>query len=266
MNSNTFSAFPSSRPGVVITQATLTDFVFPAHSHDHIVIGLVQDGGQTSRYGLRRFDVQKGDVLLVDPGQVHDGRPISACGRRYTMLEINIEAFKKLLGDSLNVDYQEFRQPICRNREALSAFTKWHKALTENNAQSEEEAASGFISQIFKHKLLTEFSRRIEHDLANRVKQRMLATGTEYNTISELALECGASRFQLIRAFKKAYGLTPEDFRRQLRVQRARNLLMQPLSLADIAVTAGFADQSHMTREFRRLIGLTPHTYRTALQ
>jgi AraC-like DNA-binding protein len=84
--------------------------------------------------------------------------------------------------------------------------------------------------------------------------------------ISQLAAEIGVSRYQLIRAFKEVYGLTPEDFRRQARVERARSLLRSNRKLVDIAVEAGFADQSHMTREFRRLVGPSPAAYRAALQ
>ncbi len=78
--------------------------------------------------------------------------------------------------------------------------------------------------------------------------------------------QLGVSRYQLFRAFKRAYGLTPEDFRRQLRVERARALLARSETLAAIAADAGFADQSHMTREFYRLLGLTPGAYRRAVR
>jgi AraC-like DNA-binding protein len=109
-------------------------------------------------------------------------------------------------------------------------------------------------------------SSRVDDELARRAKARMLGESPRADAIGDLARDMGASRFQLIRAYKRAFGLTPEDFRRQLRIERARRLLSGRERLADIAATAGFSDQSHMTREFRRLVGVTPGGYRRALR
>jgi hypothetical protein len=67
------------------------------------------------------------------------------------------------------------------------------------------------------------------------------------------------SRSQTIRSFRSATGLTPGAYLRQLRVQKSRRLLGPGgLSLAELAAQLGFADQSHFTREFRRVFGITP--------
>jgi len=70
------------RPGITRVEAHLQRFAFPPHSHDHICVGLVWHGAFTSRYGLHRYTVERGDVLLVDAGEVHDGRPEGVRGRR----------------------------------------------------------------------------------------------------------------------------------------------------------------------------------------
>ena len=96
--------------------------------------------------------------------------------------------------------------------------------------------------------------------------RRMREDYADADGIGDIAAETGVSRYALIRAFKRTFGLSPEDVRRQLRVERARVLLAGSAPLVDIAAAAGFSDQSHMTRELRRLLGISPAAYRRALQ
>jgi AraC-like DNA-binding protein len=67
-----------------------------------------------------------------------------------------------------------------------------------------------------------------------------------------------------VRAFCQAYGLAPSDYQRQLRVRVARKLLARDLPPSVAAAEAGFADQAHLTRWFRRYYGVTPGAYRGA--
>jgi AraC-like DNA-binding protein len=61
------------------------------------------------------------------------------------------------------------------------------------------------------------------------------------------------------------YGLAPSDYQRQLRVRAARRLLARDIAPAAAAAAAGFADQAHLTRWFRRYYGVTPGAYRAAM-
>ena len=69
------------------------------------------------------------------------------------------------------------------------------------------------------------------------------------------------SRTQFLRAFAAAFGLPPHAWALQQRLARAEALLAQGAVLADAAAASGFADQSHMTRAFRRFRGYTPGQY-----
>lgn len=80
-----------------------------------------------------------------------------------------------------------------------------------------------------------------------------------------LAEAAGCSRYALYRAFRAEYGMPPSDFRRQLRLRRARRLLAAGRSTAEAAAEAGFADQSHLHRWFGRYFGVTPGAYQRAV-
>jgi AraC-like DNA-binding protein len=83
-------------------------------------------------------------------------------------------------------------------------------------------------------------------------------------TSAQLAAVAGRSRYAAYRAFQASYGLAPSAYQRQLRLRAARRLLASGVGPADAAASAGFADQAHLTRWFRRCYGITPGAYRGA--
>lgn len=98
-----------------------------------------------------------------------------------------------------------------------------------------------------------------------RVRERLADERRSPPTLAELAATAGVSRAHVARAFREHFGCTVGDHVRALRVEAARGLLLgSPLPLADVACRAGFADQSHMTREVRDRLGLTPGRLRAA--
>jgi AraC-like DNA-binding protein len=79
--------------------------------------------------------------------------------------------------------------------------------------------------------------------------------------LDELALATGMSPFALLRAFRDETGLPPHAYLNQLRVRLARRLLDSGLPPADVAARAGFADQPHLSRHFKRVVGVPPGAY-----
>ncbi|MGY1641249.1 helix-turn-helix domain-containing protein [Geodermatophilus sp. SYSU D00703] len=83
-------------------------------------------------------------------------------------------------------------------------------------------------------------------------------------SLDDLAAVAGLSRFHFARKFRTTFGTTPHAFVLQQRVERARTLLERTGDLLpDIAASCGFADQPHLTREFKKRIGVTPGRYRS---
>jgi AraC-like DNA-binding protein len=101
--------------------------------------------------------------------------------------------------------------------------------------------------------------------IARRVRDRLHDGYAAPLTADDLAAAAGCSRYAASRAFTAVYGLAPSDYQRQLRLRTARALLTRGASAAEAAATAGFADQAHLTRWFRRYYGVTPGVYRQAV-
>lgn len=81
-------------------------------------------------------------------------------------------------------------------------------------------------------------------------------------SLTALAAAVGANHFSLLRAFRRRFGVPPHAFVIRLRAERARAMLARGVELAEVAQLLGFADQSHMTRVFKRCYGITPAAYR----
>ncbi len=81
-------------------------------------------------------------------------------------------------------------------------------------------------------------------------------------SIADLATECGLSRSYFIKAFKETFGRTPYRWLIEYRVARAKQMLLLDTTIAEIAISCGFADQSHLTRVFSEIVGEAPGTWR----
>jgi AraC family transcriptional regulator len=95
-----------------------------------------------------------------------------------------------------------------------------------------------------------------------RAKDYLAAAGPGEVSIAGAAAACDLSPSYFIKAFKKATGRTPHRWLQEYRVARAKGLLLKSLSIAEIAVECGFADQSHFTRVFKNVTGTPPGSWR----
>ena len=96
-----------------------------------------------------------------------------------------------------------------------------------------------------------------------RVREQLHASAGETPTFAALAAAAGIHPVHLSRAFRKAYGMSPGHYLREIRIARAKQLLQQQsLPITQVAAATGFCDQSHLTRTFRRVTGMTPAIYR----
>lgn len=86
-------------------------------------------------------------------------------------------------------------------------------------------------------------------------------TLSENASREELSAHVGLSPFYLTRLFTRHVGLPPHAFRKQRRIDKARQLLRKRMSIAWVALETGFADQSHLTRHLKQVVGVTPGQY-----
>lgn len=99
------------------------------------------------------------------------------------------------------------------------------------------------------------------HPPIARAREHLRRQFQETVTLDELAEVARLSRYHLLRSFSAVVGLPPHTYQMRLRVERAMSLLRSGLPASAVAGLTGFADQSHLTRRFRRLLRVTPAEY-----
>jgi AraC-like DNA-binding protein len=99
------------------------------------------------------------------------------------------------------------------------------------------------------------------HRYIKIAREYLEANYTENVSLRQLAFVSNISPFHLLRTFHDVVGLPPFEYQTQLRISQAKKLLRDGWSIADVAAETGFADQSHLTRHFKRVVGVTPGKY-----
>jgi AraC-like DNA-binding protein len=104
-----------------------------------------------------------------------------------------------------------------------------------------------------------------EHRAVKRAREYLEALRSENVSLERLAQEAGLSPFHLCRVFRQSIGLPPHAYqsliRALIRARFAKTLLAKGLPISQAAVEVGFFDQAHLTRQFKRIFGVTPGQY-----
>jgi AraC-like DNA-binding protein len=230
---------------------------FPRHSHDQFGVGVITFGGHRSWSGIGQVDAVAGDVIMVNPGEIHDGAPMQGESRGWRMIYLE----PSLLPRAVEVIYPVARDPLLARH-----FNRLFAALSAPQPDllaAEQNLLYAVVSLLTRHSTappaLADRSPCVAKALDSLDSAPELPV-----SLAELAALSGVSRFQLLRGFAREVGITPHAYLTQRRVRLARQLLAKGQTPSQAALLAGFADQSHLTRAFVRQFGITPSRYRAA--
>jgi AraC-like DNA-binding protein len=243
--------------------AHFTSHVYHRHAHESYSFGVTETGAQafTCRHG--RHVSGCGMVMAFNPDDPHDGHAAAEAGFTYRMVHIWPEFFASLTGTPLPL----FRSPVIEDPVVAASVRGLHQALTGCATELERyERLAGTARLLIRNAQGPGPGRgpaRADRRVAARIRE-LIRDGAADLTADDVATAAGCSRYAAYRAFTQAYGLAPSDYQRQLRVHAARRLLGAGVTPARAAAEAGFADQAHLTRWFRRYYGVTPGAYLAA--
>ena len=253
--------------------AHFTSHVYHRHSHESYSFGVTETGAQafTCRHG--RHVSARGMVMAFNPDDPHDGHAAVDDGFTYRMVHIGPEFLASLTGTPLPL----FRSPVIEDPVMAASVRRLHRALTGRASELERyERLTGTARLLVRHASGREPARRgadwrvadrraADGRVAARIRELIQDSAGDPGggelTADDLAAAAGCSRYAAYRAFRQAYGLAPSDYQRELRVRTARRLLTAGVEPALAAAEAGFADQAHLTRWFRRCYGITPAAF-----
>ncbi len=216
-------------------------------------------GVQTFQYrGAARASLP-GNVIVLHPDEVHDGAAGTDAGLRYRMLYLPPERLIEAAGGSRGLPFvpnpiiadAEFRQCLVEALDDLAAepldlllddligrmaTSLWRHADGKGGAPGTPRAQQAVL----------------------RCRDYLQANSGRTVSSEELEEVSGFDRYTTARQFRKLLGTSPHRYLVMRRLDRAKIMLSEGGSLADVAADAGFADQAHFTRHFKKTFGMTP--------
>ena len=259
--------------GVEVVRGVATPHSAPRHFHEELEIGLKQGSGWEIHHRGAWHAVAPGVLVLTPPGDVHMARaPGGAANAVFHGLRLDADLLRRAATDIAGRPQRapDFATPLVRDRQARLLLLRLMSALGEDSAASplEQEAR---LQDALGHLILRHGAGRLalaprpagaERGAVRRARQYLEEHAARAVTLAELARVAGLSTSHLCWAFGIEVRMPPHAYQTQVRVVRAKALLVAGrLPLAQVAAEVGFASQSHLTRHFARLVGVTPGRY-----
>ena len=253
--------------GVELLDASFEQHVYERHIHDTYAIGVTRRGVQRFWCRGATHDSLPGDVIVLPPGEAHDGESGADGGYTYRMFYVSIARIADLVSDAFDrpATNLELRQScVLRERVLAGRLEAAWKAM---NVQPDSLASDVLFNQAFarldvRGRDSAARPRVFDGRAVSRVHDYLREHAHQRVRLDHLATLASMSRFQLTRQFEKAYGLPPHAYQVHLRLLEAKRRLRTGEPIAVVAAELGFADQSHLHRRFRGAFGMTPGRWR----
>ncbi|MFF0028849.1 AraC family ligand binding domain-containing protein [Streptomyces avermitilis] len=253
-------------PPLDLLTARFDQHRYAPHTHEEFTIGVCVGGSEVIDYRGGHIRTGPGSIVVLAPGEMHTGGPGACDGYAYRALY----AGTALLTDGTLGGLPHFREPLLDDPELAAALRAAHTELSVCPDPLEAESRLPWLLTALarRHSTARQVSDTVPGagHIAHAVRDRLADELTAPPSLAELAAGLGLSRYQLLRAFRTTMGIPPYAWLAQYRVIRARGLLESGLRPAEVAGLVGFADQAHLTRWFRRVLGVTPAAYRNSVQ
>ncbi len=240
---------------------------YPPHSHDYYVISLIEHGHQSFTHRGSKFVTSSGGIILINPGAVHTGEAVDERGFEmrsfYPATSKMGMAAEELTGRHRGLPF--FKDVQIYDHWATKSILSLHKSMFDGSSSLETESQYLWLmTQLIERyadasftepklgrekKAIEKACRYIEENFANGV------------SLDELAQHVAFSPYYFLRVFHAEVGMPPYQYLESIRVRHAQRLIESGKPLAEVTIETGFSSQSHMTRHFKRIIGVTPGQY-----
>ena len=253
--------------GLELMRATYTGQCFSRHMHERFAIGVVEAGVGAFVYRGATRVARRGDIFVIHPGEAHTGGGLKHHSCTYRVLYpdelLLLSVTPGSTGAVRNTPF--FTDAIIRDKETAALIRRLHIVLESSTTRLEQESflVHGLGRLIARHAHEQTFDENAPREplSVKRVRSYLEDHYAENVSLSELTRLTGLSGFHLTNAFSQEVGLPPHAYLLQIRVLRAKELIGQGHSIVDAALVTGFSHQSHLNRNFKRLLGLTPGQY-----
>lgn len=246
-----------TQPGVDLLSARFVTHRFSRHTHATYTLALIESGVEEFEHGRSLLHAVAGQLALLDPEVAHSGHAGVPEGWRYRVVYPTVDVVRDVaaefgIGGTPHFPDTVVDDPVAaRLMRSVHAGAAWGDALAASSALRTALAAI-----VQRHAAPAPRAARGVAPPVDAARALLHERLTDPPSLEEFADAVGAGPFAMLRAFRDTYGLPPHAYLTNLRVQRAREMLDAGLRPAEVAARAGFSDQPHLTRHFKRIVGV----------
>ena len=244
-----------------VLHAHFPNHAYPSHTHDTWTVLLVDSGTVLYELGRNEHATRRRSVTLLPPHVPHDGRGATPDGFRKRVVYLEEQTLDVgRVGRAVD-------QPVCVDRELLREVQLLHEALRHPGDELEAAGCLALVVELLGRHLGGDESPAVplaDTALAARLRELLDAHVVSGITLADAAGVLDAHPAALVRAFRRELGISPHRYLTGRRIDSARRLLLAGQAPADVAAEVGFHDQSHLTRHFKRVLGVTPGAFSRA--
>jgi len=266
-----------SRPGLTVRYLASELCEFHAHTHSKMVMTGILTGHLSATIGETELDLSVDQIAFTNSGQSHSGR-----GENVELVSIEvaptlIAEVMAEIGQVYATTEMVFRTASGHDEAIMAAARAMAGEVSiDKLGQAAMIDALGhqLAVQLLRSHLAVRRSSSIELSRAGPVDRR-LRRAIEFMhdnysrelSVEEIASAAYLSEYHFAHLFKRITGLTPHAYLANLRLERARVLLVETaLPISEIAATVGYQSQSHFTKAFKSVTGVTPRAFRGSSQ
>lgn len=249
-----------------VLRARYVTHSFSRHTHDGYAIGIIEAGTEEFFYRGATHQAHAGELVIIHPGEVHNGHAGEAAGWCYRMLYPAVDLVMQAAEEVGAAASEPYFQPVISDRALVNQFRHLHQTLENSDSQIERQSRL----LIWIGRMIQRYGERCGyHPSGQKVTGLEIRRAQDYLhshyaepvSLEQLADLAQLTPMRLLRGFRRVTGLPPHAYQVQLRVRQAKQLLAIGLPIVQVAAETGFADQSHLNRHFKRLVGVTPGQY-----
>ncbi len=245
--------------GIHLLSGRYFDYSFAPHSHDAFVVAVVSGRMRVALRGSH-YESSRDELAILRPGVVHSGDSDGAWVIRSMDIEpTSLERVVMQMGIANGMP--EFPSAPVRDPALVELFVRTHRIMETSRDPIERE--SSLLEMLAE--LVARHGRRSPTLPAGRepravwhAQEYLRANSSRNVSLQTLSEVVGLSPYYLTRAFHRQVGMPPHAYLLQLRIARAKKLLAVGVPIAQVALDCGFADQSHLYRHFKRIVGVPP--------
>ena len=237
------------------------------HWHETFSVGVITGGRSSYGKGAHAEVVECGSIVVMNPGDVHVCNAIDDGGWSYLMFYLDPEWTGRIqaeLREGEGCAFRPYATAALHSPQLAAAGQALFAELTDDDSDRFQREVAvvdfvGLLDGVLSDGVIAE---RESGSKAERAAKYIDAHFAEALRLEEICAEASLSASYLIRAFKKRYGIAPHEYQTNRRIQFAKARLRERIPLAQVALEAGFSDQAHFQRIFKRLTAATPGLYK----